>query len=139
MNYQTRHLQALVEIPMGNVYYAPGEKFWATPVDAEYLLGKRKATELSATHAATLPTAPSPAPTFTPAPAPVEAPPNVDLQAQPSSFGNETLPKDEPEASADQPSAAPAVADEVASPAPETAAAPTTRRTRSATAAKSSS
>jgi hypothetical protein len=141
MNYQTRHLEALVEIPMGDVFYAPGARFWATPVDADYLVAKRKATELPATQAAALPSAPAPAsaPTFTPAPAPVEAPQIADLHVHVSSVGNETLPKEEPEAPADRPAAAPATADEAAAPATETAVASTTRRTRSTHAAKSGS
>lgn len=41
--YQTRHLEALTDVPMGNAYHAKGARFHATQVDADYLVRHGKA------------------------------------------------------------------------------------------------
>lgn len=43
MQYQTRHLEALTDIPMGDNYYTKGERFPASPTDCEYLVARQKA------------------------------------------------------------------------------------------------
>jgi hypothetical protein len=75
MNYLTRRLRALKDIPHGSLNVKAGGEFECTPVDAEYYLTRRLAAEatlsvpvlpVTANAAAPMPPAtPSPTPTVT--------------------------------------------------------------------------
>jgi hypothetical protein len=82
-HYQTRHMEALDEFPHGDQLVRKGDRFPATEIDAEYLVRRRKAKDVTdESHAAAVaapavkqapPAAAAPAPTPPPPPAPPPA------------------------------------------------------------------
>ncbi len=49
MHYQTRHLEAMTDVAHGSDHYAKGDRFHASPVDADYLIGHNKAKAVETT------------------------------------------------------------------------------------------
>lgn len=75
MHYQTRHMEALVQMPHGDRTLYPGDTFFVTPIDREYYLKHKRAKDVEETAAAAPEPAPAPAPTPAPAAtAPAPAP-----------------------------------------------------------------
>ncbi len=71
MNYRTRHLTARVPLLYMDAEVLPGQRFTATPTDADYLVRCKRAEDAAAPAA---PPVPAATPTPTPAPdAPVES------------------------------------------------------------------
>lgn len=116
MIYQTRHLEALTEIPLGHAYHAKGDRFHATEIDANYLVRARKAKDVEdVTH---IPVA---APSAQP-PATARTDVNAEAAAGAHSAGDEAgavNPTEAPGAPQDEENAASTAA---AAPAPEQAA-----------------
>lgn len=54
--YPSKRLLALKDVSLGDEYYVPGEKFYATDVDAEYLITRKKAESIEAEDLPPLPT-----------------------------------------------------------------------------------
>lgn len=81
--YQTRHLEALRELTHGGRLVRPGERFQASPLDADYYQEKRMAREVPPVQA-------EPAPPPAPAPAPVA--PSQTTTAEQHDAGSEGEP-----------------------------------------------
>lgn len=91
MIYQTRHLEALGDIPLGQAYHVKGDRFHATEIDANYLVRARKAKDVEdVTH---IPVAAPSAQPQVPvaAPAPTEVKPDATVVAAPAAGGDGAL------------------------------------------------
>lgn len=67
MHYLTRHLEALRDLPVGDALVATGGRFYATEVDADYLVGSKSARDLGAGASAAKALSAEPAPPTAPA------------------------------------------------------------------------
>ena len=94
MHYLTRHLEALRDLPVGDALVATGGRFYATEVDADYLVGSKSARDLGAGASAAKALSAEPAPPTAPAvnvaevlqpPRAPAAEPAANLQSEPTS------------------------------------------------------
>lgn len=87
MFYRTRHMTAVKEVSLGDEFYRPGEPFYVTEIDRDYLVSRGKAEDRFepklARRVDQAPVAPPPPPAD-PEPVVVDAPPAAEPEAVPA-------------------------------------------------------
>lgn len=123
MHYMTRHLEALTEIPLGSAFHRQGDEFFATVIDADYLISQGKAREVVPSREQV----PAPAPRAVAAPVPAPAAPPAAVEAQ-APLDVPAAPPESPVVVAESPAPAAAEAAPPPAEAPNPSPAPTSRR-----------